>query len=198
MPLDIQAVLVTRLRELGVPIIALDPHDEYISGHERELEELLPSVTLFLPSRHEAELLFGRDDPERAAAAFTTAGPKAVVVKLGAEGSIVCAADLPTRHVPPVRVRSIDPTGCGDAFCGGFVAAYVEGADPVTAACHGTVSASFAAETRGALAALPLNQETARRRLAALLAEVNPSASTPPTTASLSEAPTGGPMHAHG
>jgi ribokinase len=198
MPLEIQAVLAKRLRELGVPIISLDPHDEYIAGHERELENLLSSVTVFLPSRYEAKLLFGRDDPEHAALAFASAGPSAVVVKLGAEGSIVCAPGLDTQHIPAVQVLAIDPTGCGDAFCGGFVAAYVAGADPVTAACHGTVSASFAAETRGALDVLPLDSDAAGRRFATLLAEVNPSALTQSTTASLPEAPTGGPMHPHG
>lgn len=180
MPLTVQAGLVEALVARGVRIVALDPHEEYIRGHEGELLALLRSVTLFLPSRLETQLLYGRDDPEAAAAAFASAGPNAVAIKLGAEGSIVSTPGDAPRHVPAVPVRAVDPTGCGDSFCGGFVAAFLRGADAMTAACHGTVSASFTAETRGAPAVLPLNAVVARDRLEHLLALVAPVPS-PPT-----------------
>ncbi|MDQ3870480.1 MAG: PfkB family carbohydrate kinase, partial [Chloroflexota bacterium] len=179
MPLTVQAGLVQALASRGVRIVALDPHEEYIPGHEAELVELLRSVTLFLPSRLETQLLYGRDDPEDAAAAFASAGPKAVAIKLGAEGSIVSAPGAAPRHVPAVPVRAVDPTGCGDSFCGGFVAAFRRGADAITAACHGTVSASFTVETRGASAVLPLDAAAARDRLERLLALVAPLPSSP-------------------
>lgn len=195
MPLVVQSALVGRLASMGVPVIALDPHEEYIAGYENELLGLLPSVTLFLPSRREAQLLYGRDDPEAAAAAFAAAGPKAVAIKLGAEGSLVCLPGEQPRHVPAVPVRAVDPTGCGDAYCGGFVAAYQLGADAVTAACHGTVSASFTAETRGAPGVLPLQRAAARDRLDALLSLVSGSAGTRGETGS--EKRSGGSAYAH-
>jgi sugar/nucleoside kinase (ribokinase family) len=172
MPLDVQTSLVKSLVARGVGIVALDPHEEFIAGHEEELLALLKSVTLFLPSRLETRLLYGRDDPEAAAAAFASAGPQAVAIKLGAEGSVVCVPRGSPQHIPAVPVRAVDTTGCGDSFCGGFVAAFQREADAVAAACHGAVSASFTAETRGATAMLPLAHAAARDRLDDLRARV--------------------------
>lgn len=194
MPIAIQRALAAHLA--AAPVIAVDPHEEYIAGAESELAALLRLVTLFLPSRREAALLYGRDDPEAAAAAFAASGPKAVAIKLGAEGSLVCAAGGAPRHVPAVPVRAIDPTGCGDAYCGGFVAAYGRGADPVTAACHGTVAASFTVETRGALAVLPLDRALARERLEALLKTISPAAAPRAARPARLAPPTGGPAYA--
>jgi ribokinase len=195
MPLAVQASLVAALRQRGVQIVALDPHEEYIEAHEDELLALLASVQVFLPSRRETELLFGRDDPEAAVAAFAAAGPDVVAIKLGAEGSLVGVPGEPPRHVPAVPVGAVDPTGCGDAFCGGFLAAYRRGADALTAACHGTVSASFTVETRGALAVLPLDHAAAGDRLEQLLALVRPF---PAPDRSLDPSAAEGQTYAHG
>lgn len=181
MPGSVQAELVAELAARGVGVVALDPHEGYIAGSESQLWALLRRVALFLPSRREAAMLYGRDDPEAAAAAFAAAGPRAVAVKLGADGSLVCGAGGRAVHVPAVRVRAVDPTGCGDAYCGGFMAAYARGADPVTAACHGTVSASFTAETRGATAMRTPDRPLARERLDALRARVAAAAARPRT-----------------
>lgn len=172
MPLVVQRRLVGALSRPGL-ITALDPHEEYIPSHEAELVALLARVTLFLPSRREAALLFGRDDPEAALRSFAAAGPRVVAVKLGAEGSVVCdaAAGL-MRHIPALPVAARDPTGAGDAYCGGFLAAYCHGADPFVAACHATVSASFVVERCGALDLLPLDRLEAGRRLARLRARL--------------------------
>ncbi|MFN2484599.1 MAG: carbohydrate kinase family protein [Candidatus Limnocylindria bacterium] len=190
MPLSVQTELVDKLAREGVGIVALDPHDEYIPGHEQELLDLLRLVTLFLPSHREAELLFGGRDPDAAARAFAAAGPKAVAIKLGADGSVVCVPGGDPVFVPAVRVRAIDPTGCGDAYCGGFVAAYQRGADPLMAACHGTVSASFVIEARGASSLLPFDHATARGRLE----ELQSGLSTPAGVAGAA----GGSAYAHG
>lgn len=172
MPLDVQAGLVQRLKDRGGGLISLDPHDEYIPGHEARLQSLLAAIDLFLPSRAEARLLLGRDDPEQAAREFARSGPKAVAVKLGAEGSVVCSADGPTLYVPAVPVDAIDPTGAGDAYCGGFLAAYVQRLDPSAAAACGSVSASFVVERRGALAMLPIDGIVAKQRLDDLTATI--------------------------
>jgi ribokinase len=65
-----------------------------------------------------------------------------------------------------------DPTGAGDAFCGGFCASLLAADDPVLAACRGTVSASFAVEGFGALHALGADRAEARRRLEGLLGRI--------------------------
>ena len=57
-------------------------------------------------------------------------------------------------EVPAYPGRVVDPTGGGDAFCGGFIVGYAESYDPVRAALHGNVSASIALEGSGAFFAL--------------------------------------------
>jgi sugar/nucleoside kinase (ribokinase family) len=177
MPLSIQVELVQAARR-SVRVVSLDPHEEHIAGNEDVLLDLLPSVTLFLPSRSEAELLFGRDDPEAAAVAFVEAGATIAAVKLAEEGSVVTIGGSRTVHVPAVEVNAIDPTGAGDGYCGGFTAAYTQGHDAFAAACHGTVSASLICEARGALSHASRDRSLASGRLARLIERVGLPSST--------------------
>lgn len=207
MPLSIQSGLVRRLRRKRPGLLSLDPHESYIAGHEDELLALLRDVDIFLPSRTEARILHGRHDPEAAARAFVAAGAGIVAIKLGPEGSMVCGADGVAHHVPAVPVAAIDPTGAGDAWCGGFLAAYRALPDAVAAACHGAVSASFAIERQGAVELVDVDPGEARRRLEWALDAASPtgrasskpssSAASPPSTPIL--APPGRETrHAHG
>jgi ribokinase len=175
MPLEVQSKLVRYLAR-GTTLVSLDPHDEYVSGSEARLLDLLSQVDLFLPSRQEATLLFGRDAPEAAALAFAAHGPRVVVIKLGAEGSLVYGPELERPvHIPAVPVHAIDPTGAGDAFCGAFCVSYAQGpgANLLAAACRATVAASFVVERRGALAVLPFDCSAAEQRLERLTEEMN-------------------------
>jgi len=175
MPLEVQAKLVRRLAR-GTALVSLDPHDEYLRGSEARLLELLGQVDLFLPSRQEATLLFGRDAPEDAALAFAKCGPQVVVIKLGAEGSLAYGRELERPvHVPAVAVTAIDPTGAGDAFCGAFCVSYGQQTvgGLLAAACRATVTASFVVERRGALAVLPFDCAAAEQRLKRLTEELN-------------------------
>lgn len=171
MPLSIQVELVQAVRPL-VRVVTLDPHEEHIAGNEDVLVDLLPSLTLFLPSRSEAERLFGRDDPEAAAVAFVEAGATIAAVKLGEEGSVVTIGGGRTVHVPAVEMDAVDPTGAGDGYCGGFTAAYTQGNNAVVAACYGTVSASLICEARGALSHASRDRSLASGRLARLMERV--------------------------
>jgi len=77
---------------------------------------------VFCPNESEAHLLTGRlvDAPARAEAAareFLRRGAGAVVLTLGARGSLVVTPDG-AEHVPARRVKAIDTTGAGDAFVG--------------------------------------------------------------------------------
>lgn len=130
------------------------------------LNTLLGLVDLFLPSRREAALLFGRDAPEDAARAFAARGPRVVAIKLGAQGSLVCGGGVDPVHVPAVPVEAVDPTGAGDAYCGGFGANYAHSGGVVEAALHATVAASFVVERHGALAGVPFDRRVAEQRLA--------------------------------
>ncbi|TMF79382.1 MAG: hypothetical protein E6I18_07410 [Chloroflexi bacterium] len=173
MPTDIQLGLARAVKKPG-NLVTLDPHLDYIEGHGAELEAILNLVDCFLPSREEARVAFGDDRPEEAARRFAASGPRAVVVKLGHEGSLVYDRRAERLvHVPvfPVEVR--DLTGAGDAYCGGFLAGMLLTGDPLEAALYGTVSASYAVESRGVVS-VPIPTPTdATRRLDALRAIVH-------------------------
>ncbi|WP_327090066.1 PfkB family carbohydrate kinase [Nonomuraea sp. NBC_01738] len=107
----------------------------------------LPHVDYVLPNESQAVLL-AEGSVEEAAAALLEAGAKGVVVTLGAEGSLVVTGDGATR-VPALKVEVSDTTGCGDAYCAGFITGLLDGRDVVTAARWGTAAAARVATGLG-------------------------------------------------
>jgi sugar/nucleoside kinase (ribokinase family) len=76
-------------------------------------------------------------------------GAHLVVVKQGAEPVRLCGAVRADVDVPPVP-DLVDTTGAGDAFAGGFLYAYVNGAPPVDAARTGVRAATCVVRGPGA------------------------------------------------
>jgi ribokinase len=137
---------------------------------------MMRQVDFFMPSREEARRLLGGDDPERAAREFAQVGTPGVVIKLGADGSLVYdKASAQLTHVPIYPAQVIDVTGAGDAYCGGFLAGYLETRNPLQAACYGTVSASFCVENLGAIPAKRVTRAEAEQRLQTLVEKLEPS-----------------------
>jgi ribokinase len=135
------------------------------------LDEILASVDVFLPSRRELEVLSTTADPRSGLKALASRGTADVGVKLGDEGVLLWdRATAETIHVPAFSVPVRDPTGAGDAFCGGFIAGLVATGDLTEAARCGVVSASFVVETFGGLGAAAADRAEALRRRAALQA----------------------------
>jgi sugar/nucleoside kinase (ribokinase family) len=76
----------------------------------------------------------------------------AVVFRCGKHGCLVVTTSelswLPAYHQSKTKV--VDPTGGGNAFCGGFCAGWIQsGGDFVKAARYGNVAASFVIEQFG-------------------------------------------------
>ena len=166
MPSVRQHELVKTLKRAG-NIISLDPHEEYILGQEKMVEAILELVDCFLPSRKEAQLFYGRDDPESAVREFARFGSCIAAVKLGAEGSLVCdAAGSRVSHIPAYSTIVRDATGAGDGFCGGFLAGYLLQGNAVQAGCYGNVSASYVIEGLGSMSTQVPRRAAAEERLA--------------------------------
>lgn len=130
--------------------ITLDPGSHASELVDTVLSELLPLLDAVLPSEKELHVMApGRSNPD-GLAQLRRAGASVAVVKLAAAGAML---DHGSRTgpvtIPIVAVQAVDPTGAGDAFCGGFLAGLVATGDPVCAAVCGTVSASFAVESFG-------------------------------------------------
>lgn len=131
------------------------------------IADVLARATVVLPSAEDLRVVWPELEPEQAARALIARGARAVVVKLGSRGSLVIDADGVGWHVPAVALDSTEPTGAGDAFCGGLLVGLVENqGDLVEAACRGTVSASLVVETDSPMDALDrLDRVTMRDRL---------------------------------
>lgn len=101
--------------------------------------------------------------PEATARALSRAGGTAVVLTLGAAGAILAQGGRVVRANAP-KVRVVDTTGAGDAFCGAFAAALDAGRTPEAALAFACVAGSLACETPGAQTGAP-----ARAAIEALL-----------------------------
>ena len=138
-----------------------------------EARAALPRVSAVLPGIEELVLHAGDIDPYELAGSL---GPT-VVVKQGAVGCLVLRAGRRPVRVGTVPIRPVDPTGAGDAFCGGFCVGLAATGDPVRAAAYGAVSASYVVERSDALAVLDADRGRLADRLAHVLdttVEVSP------------------------
>ncbi|MEV5831760.1 carbohydrate kinase family protein [Spirillospora sp. NPDC052242] len=113
----------------------------------------LPHVDHVLPNQEQAAAMTGETDPEKAALALRAEGPASVIVTLGGDGSLLATADGVT-HLPALPVDVVDTTGCGDAYCAGFVTALVRSRPVADAARWGTAAAATVAQGLGSDAGL--------------------------------------------
>jgi sugar/nucleoside kinase (ribokinase family) len=110
----------------------------------------LRGVDLLLANLDEARVLVGDPTADPADAARTLTGlARSVVVKLGAAGAIRADGDRLVR-TEAVPVEVVDPTGAGDAFAAGLLAAELSGADPVAALRAGAALGARAVSRLGA------------------------------------------------
>jgi len=107
-----------------------------------------------LPSREDAEWVFGTGEPDAVIDACRRAGARGVVYKRGADGCVV--DDGRTRvSVASHRVASVDATGAGDCFDGAFAARLAAGDDAFAAARYANAAAAIATTGWGAVDPLP-------------------------------------------
>ncbi|MEO0831459.1 MAG: PfkB family carbohydrate kinase, partial [Pseudomonadota bacterium] len=86
---------------------------------------------------------------------------KIVVYKKGPEGAVTFA-DGEEIHTGVFPVTALKPTGAGDSFMGGLLAALANGADLRTAILRGSASAAIVVTRVGCSAAMPTTEELDR------------------------------------
>ena len=111
--------------------------------------DLVTGVDLLLANADEAEVLAGAGPAERQAAVLAGIVGN-VVVKRGAAGAVWCVTDGVTAVVTAERVPPRDPTGAGDAFAAGLLAAWCAGASPAVALTAGAALGGQAVRRIGA------------------------------------------------
>jgi ribokinase len=126
--------------------------------------DLLELVDLLVVNEHEAAVLAGlaAGEPERAAEALVGTVP-AVVVTLGAAGSLYRSADGTADRVPGVPAQVVDTTAAGDTFCGVLAATLAAGRTAGEAVRWATAAASLAVEAPGAVPSIPSRRAAAER-----------------------------------
>ena len=129
-------------------ILTLDPYPFVMAEcSDTELEVLLRPLTAFLPSQEEVTIRFSGTALDVAARTLRWLGAAAVAIKLGRAGSSIYDFRRERRYaLPAIPVTAKDPTGAGDAFCGGFLAGLLQENDFLHAGICGTVAASFVVE----------------------------------------------------
>jgi 2-dehydro-3-deoxygluconokinase len=134
------------------------------------LKRLAADIDVLLGTADEIAVVTGRaagDAPIDVARAATELGPSIAVVKLGPEGALAVERDVPGDGIsrPALSLAVVvDPVGAGDAFCAGFIAARLDGADLATALEMGNACGAAAASAVGDQTGVP-----DRRELAAIL-----------------------------
>lgn len=147
------------LSQFADPVLAVaDTMDLWINIARDDLEVLLSRVDGLVLNYDEAELLTGKANPVTAGRAMLELGPRFVVIKKGEHGAILVHQDGIAAMPAYPSERVIDPTGAGDTFAAGLMAALAadhkagRATDPGSfasvrrAMAHGTVIASFTIE----------------------------------------------------
>ena len=137
--------------------------------------ELLARVSVLTPNESEALVLLDRrgsnvslaDAPE-IASALLKRGPKAVILKLGANGAYL-EDGSGGRHFPGFEVQAVDATAAGDSFGGALGVALAEGHPLPEAIPFANAAAALSVTRLGAQASMP-----ERRDVEALLTRQTP------------------------
>jgi sugar/nucleoside kinase (ribokinase family) len=102
------------LAQLRPAVAVLDTMEEWIVGHRMNLLDVIAGVRVVAANEREAALLGGVE-------ALRRLGPRAVIVKRGAEGASLHLDGL-VLHAPAYPAAVVDPTGAGDTLAGAFIA----------------------------------------------------------------------------
>jgi sugar/nucleoside kinase (ribokinase family) len=94
----------------------------------RQFLEWTEGAEFAFPNLDEGRFLTGHDDPEVIATALLDVYG-VVALKLGPAGAIVASPEEGILRFEAAASRVVDSTGAGDAFCAGFLAAWLAGSD---------------------------------------------------------------------
>ena len=105
--------------------VSLDPNFTVDISEARSLfEQIVGRANLILPSEGEAKKLMDTETDEKACVQLAAQG-KTIALKQGIHGCTIYRGDQSV-HVPSFHVQEVDPTGCGDSFCAGFLYGLIE------------------------------------------------------------------------
>jgi sugar/nucleoside kinase (ribokinase family) len=111
------------------------------------IEPALPYIDYFMPGLDEARMICGLQDRRDVIRFFLDRGARHTVFKMGGEGSSIAwrggDGEIEEIRIPAFASRVVDSTGCGDAYCAGFIVGLRRGWDLVECGCLGTAAAGL-------------------------------------------------------
>ncbi len=157
-PLEAIASAGELARDAGVPFLL------NAAPAREDIAELLSLVTLLVVNETELAVVGGRQvttgQEEAAARELLVRGPKAIIVTLGARGSVL-VDDGGSAVIPPYPVQVVDSTAAGDAFVGAVAARYSRAESLASAARYASAAGALACTRPGAQPSLPTAEEVA-------------------------------------
>jgi ribokinase len=100
--------------------VSFDPGALYARKGFAELEPIIKRSYVLMPNSKELSIITGEADYCKAADILIGNGVRVVAVKLGADGCYVTDGRERLR-IKTSKVKAVDTTGAGDAFCAGFL-----------------------------------------------------------------------------
>jgi len=132
-----------------------------------QIRSILPIVDIIKLSEDDMPYAAGIDEADTAVQVLRNEGVPLIIITLGARGAIVATRD-DSRVIPAYPTAVVDSTGAGDAFFGGFIAAFIKaqkGVQDVTIddmaafAKRGAATAAISLARRGGMPAMPTAAE---------------------------------------
>ena len=128
--------------------------------------KILKQVSYLTPNETEMSALCGlssaalnQDIIAESAKNLRSKGPANVIIKLGARGAYIDAADGARKLIPSFKVPVVDSTAAGDAFNAGLAVALLRGNTLPDAARYAAAGGAISVTRAGAQPAMPTAAE---------------------------------------
>ena len=119
----------------------------------------LKGIDIFSPSIVEIETLWPGEELGNVIKFIASNGVRWIAIKMDVRGSIVYDVNMNEEfRIPIFASKTVDVTGAGDAYSGGFLEGIAETGNVLEAGIRGTISASFAVESWGAFGLLAVDE----------------------------------------
>jgi len=138
--------------------VSFDPGALYARLGFARLQPIIGRAFVIMPNLGELGLLTGKSDYRMGAEFLLEKGVKMVAVKLGSKGCYV-SDDKESHLIEPFKVKVVDTTGAGDAFCAGFLYGLVKDKSLYDCGRIGNFVASRCIMEMGARAGLPRSRD---------------------------------------
>ncbi len=132
---------------------------------KEKVELCLPWVDYFMPGLEEAAMICRLSRREDVIRYFLDKGAKHTVLKMGGAGSSIAWYEnggLKEIRIPAFKAEVVDSTGCGDAYCAGFITGLALGWDLEGAGRLGAAAGALVIQGLGSDAGIVSREDTIR------------------------------------